>query len=79
MPDDYLDELSSEDREGLWSNALKDESRPVLVVEGEDGVVGFAALGPLFGSINGRALLDQHPPRQLGKRSRTKASRNGGG
>jgi N-acetylglutamate synthase-like GNAT family acetyltransferase len=48
MPDEYLDELSSEERERMWSDALSqaDASRPVLVVEDHDRVVGFAAVGP---------------------------------
>ncbi len=48
MPDEYLDGLSSEERERMWSEALsqRDTSRLVLVVEDDDDVVGFAAVGP---------------------------------
>jgi ribosomal protein S18 acetylase RimI-like enzyme len=48
MPDDYLDALSSGERERMWSDALnqRDRSRPVLVVEDDEHVVGFAAVGP---------------------------------
>jgi ribosomal protein S18 acetylase RimI-like enzyme len=48
MPDEYLDGLSSEERERMWSEALSrtDASRTVLVVEDDDRVVGFAAVGP---------------------------------
>ena len=48
MPDDYLDELSPEERARMWSSTLgrRDDSRPVLVVEHDGTVIGFASVGP---------------------------------
>jgi ribosomal protein S18 acetylase RimI-like enzyme len=53
MPDEYLDGLSAGNRAQMWSNALarRDDSRPILViVDHEEEVVGFAAVGPVADS-----------------------------
>jgi len=49
MPDDYLDDLTVDDRTDQWTRVLTDErdpARAVFVAEDDDGrVVGFVAVG----------------------------------
>lgn len=48
-PDDYLDGLSVEDRQGWWRATLADPPArytAILVAEGATGIVGFAVVGP---------------------------------
>jgi hypothetical protein len=59
MPDEYLDELSEEERASMWRHALTEEPRPRaarLVGESDDGtVVGFALVGPAGGEPERRS------------------------
>ena len=47
VPQEVLDNLSTEERETMWRSALGEQSRTsLLVCEHEGEVVGFAAVGP---------------------------------
>ncbi|MGH9016393.1 MAG: GNAT family N-acetyltransferase [Acidimicrobiales bacterium] len=47
MPDDYLDGLRSEDRQGRYTFGLSDPDAPATVVAEVDGIIrGFATTGP---------------------------------
>ena len=44
VPDSYLEGLSVEKRELVWTKALKDQMRGVLVAEDEERIVGICEL-----------------------------------
>ena len=47
LPQDYLDDLSPEDRVGGWEEALQSTPWPLVLVAEEDGaLLGFASLSP---------------------------------
>lgn len=56
MPDDYLDNLSVDDRTRMWAEALQREPRPrsarLVAVDEADVVVGFIVVGPAGGAAD---------------------------
>ena len=59
VPDSYLEGLSVEKRELVWTKALKDQMRGVLVAEDEARIVGFASFGPVRNKEENRLLTGE--------------------
>ena len=59
VPDSYLEGLSVEERELVWTEILKDQMRGVLVAEDEARIVGFSSFGPVRGEGEDRLLTGE--------------------
>jgi GNAT superfamily N-acetyltransferase len=61
MPDAYLDALSAEDKAAGWAASLGRQDmrgkRTLVVEDAEDGVIGYATVGPETGSNDGLLYL----------------------
>ena len=59
IPDSYLEGLSVEKRELMWTEILKDQTRGVLVAEDEARIVGFSSFGPVWDKEENRLLTGE--------------------
>ena len=59
VPDSYLEGLSVEKRELMWTEILKDQTRGVLVAEHESRIVGFSSFGPVRDGEENRLLTGE--------------------
>ena len=59
VPDSYLEGLSVEKRELVWTEILKDQMRGVLVAEDEARIVGFSSFGPVRDKEENRLLTGE--------------------
>ncbi|CAM2731549.1 GNAT family N-acetyltransferase [Salinicoccus roseus] len=70
IPGSYLNDLSYEERTGMWNRVLKEERGNVIVAEGEDGgIAGFASRNGKDDSCDLTAiyLLEEFQGRGIGK------------
>ena len=59
VPDSYLEGLSVEKRELMWTEILKDQMGGVLVAEDEAKIVGFSSFGPVRDEGENRLLTGE--------------------
>ena len=59
VPDSYLEGLSVEKRELVWTEILKDQMRGVLIAEEEARIVGFSSFGPVRDEEENRLLTGE--------------------